>query len=331
MESIATGVSHMRVFVEVDCTVEQRCLDVAIELKKYFAKCCEIQICAFAQDPIFSGPYCNTNRQLLLDAIERPEVEVLGTTPYVEDSTRNAMCNIEFAVNTAMSADKHLDLHLDYNIDPEQKSLVHELLSWVERVKWKGTTTDKKIALGHCTRLTLFSRQEWQDLAKWIKNNDIPISFIGLPTSDLFIQGKPPSMSGGGERPRGTLQIPQMIKEYGLNGAIAINNVGNAFTPHGSCDPLGLASWGVGIYQAGTKADVERLFNCVSSNAKGAIGFEGSPRIEEGGRADLIVFGGGAERAVKLSRQRPRLGLQDLVYDPPKDRRVLYNGCLVDT
>jgi hypothetical protein len=50
-----------------------------------------------------------------------------------------------------------------------------------------------------------------------------------------------------------------MIKKYGLNAAIGINNVGNAFTPQGNCDPLNLASLGVSIYQAGTKADAELL------------------------------------------------------------------------
>ena len=330
-ESIKSGVSHMRVFAEVDHTVRFKCLDAAIKLKKLFASCCEIQVCAFAQDPIISGPHCDTNRQLFLEAMARSEVEVLGTTPYVEDSICNVLSNIHFAVKTANFARKHLDLHLDYNIDPKKQSIVHEVLGAAECVNWRRTITNKGIALGHCTRLTLFSRQEWEDLAKRIRDNDTPISFIGLPTSDLFIQGKPSDKSGGGERPRGTLQIPHMKQQYGLEGAIAINNVGNAFTPQGSCDPLALASWGVGIYQAGTKAGVECLFDCVSSDAKRAIGFDGDPRIVKRGKANFTVFGGGDEGTVKLSGQRPRLGLLDLVYDPPMGRRVVHNGCLVET
>lgn len=111
--------------------------------------------------------------------------------------------------------------------------------------------------LGHCTRLTLFGREELVDLRKSLK--ELPVSFVGLPTSDLFMMGRPNEDSGGGTRVRGTLQIPQMIQNYGFNAAIGINNVGNAFTPHGSCDPLMLASLGVGVYQAGSKADTEIL------------------------------------------------------------------------
>jgi hypothetical protein len=50
-----------------------------------------------------------------------------------------------------------------------------------------------------------------------------------------------------------------MIKRYGLQATLAVNNVGNAFTLHGSCDPLSVASLGVGIYQARTKTDAETL------------------------------------------------------------------------
>lgn len=61
---------------------------------------------------------------------------------------------------------------------------------------------------------------------------------------------------------RGTLHIPEMIEEYGLQAAIAVNNVGNAFTPQGNCDPLSVASLGVGLYSRGTLSDMDLLFVC---------------------------------------------------------------------
>lgn len=69
---------------------------------------------------------------------------------------------------------------------------------------------------------------------------------------------------------RGTLPIPKMIKEYKLNAAIAVNNVGNAFTPQGTCDPLSVASLGVAVYQAGTKNDSEILY-VSSSHGRGVF------------------------------------------------------------
>jgi hypothetical protein len=58
------------------------------------------------------------------------------------------------------------------------------------------------------------------------------------------------------------LQVLQIIRKYGMNAAIGINNVGNAFTPQGSCDPLSLASFGVGLYQAATTTDTDLLLVC---------------------------------------------------------------------
>ncbi|KAL8879694.1 MAG: hypothetical protein Q9192_008181, partial [Flavoplaca navasiana] len=53
-ESIAAGVTCMRAFVEVDATVRFKCLDAGLSLKQQYRDACFIQICVFAQDPLFS-------------------------------------------------------------------------------------------------------------------------------------------------------------------------------------------------------------------------------------------------------------------------------------
>lgn len=325
-ESIAAGVTHMRAFAEVDHVVEFKCLDAAIELKKQFATACEIQICAFAQDPIYSGEHGDMNRKLMIQAIQNEHVEVLGTTPYVEETTSNSDQNMDWAVNTAIKFKKHMDFHLDYNLDPSQKARTWyaiELALLSFKTAWKA---DKTIALGHCTRLTLLDQNEWRSLAK--ATADLPFYFIGLPTSDIYMRGKPNQDEAGGERVRGTLQIPQMIQKYGLRGAISINNVGNAFTPQGSCDPLSLASMGVGLYHVGTKADSQLLYECVSRRAKEAIGYASSPAVV-GEEANLVLFDMGRAGG-PLSQQRGRRTLQDIVYDPPKERKTIYKGYLIN-
>lgn len=320
----------MRAFVEIDCTVDFKCLLAAIQLKRYFADCCMIQICAFAQDPIFSGPSAEENRRLFETACSNDAVDAIGSTPYVEDSDSHSKENMEWIAKLAQRLNKHLDFHLDYNADINKPVMTRHVVELAIELDWRKSKTDKTIVLGHCTRLTLFSQGEWQNLSHIIQQTDLPIYFVGLPTSDLFIQGKPPGDSGGGERPRGTLQIPRMIQQYGLKGAISINNVGNAFTPQGSCDPLALASLGVGLYQAGTVADVQCLFECISSRAKEAIGLGSKNGIQVGGRADMIIYQPKRKENARLSKQRNRLGLEDLVYDPPKDRQVIFEGRLVD-
>lgn len=259
-ESIEAGVTAMRAFVEVDEVVDLKCLDAGLKLKYEFRDICEVQICAFAQLALFTGEDGGARRrELMEEALTRADVDVVGSTPYVEGDEGKMLRNVEWTIRKALKTGKHMDLHLDYNL-AAGSPLIWRVLEELGEQGWtRNARPLQKICLGHCTRLTMFTKNEWQRLKHDI--GDLPISFIGLPTSDLFMMGRPEDDSnGGGQRMRGTLQIPQMVRQYGLNGAIAINNVGNAFTPQGNCDPLSVASLGVAVYQAGTKSDTDILF-----------------------------------------------------------------------
>jgi cytosine/adenosine deaminase-related metal-dependent hydrolase len=262
-ESIGFGVTHMRAFVEVDEGVGLKCLEAGLALKDEFHDRCYVQLCVFAQDPIFSyDDGGETMRKLLEEGIQKPGVEAVGSTPYVETNGdyEAQIKNMEWAITKAKQFKLHLDFHIDYNLDSTRRSMIPEAIQLLHSIGWPSDPDSldfRTIVFGHCTRLTLFSREEWMNLRDEIR--DLPISFVGLPTSDLFMMGRPNEDAGGGQRARGTLQVPQMIQKYVLNAAIGINNVGNAFTPHGSCDPLSLASLGVGVYQAGTEEDADIL------------------------------------------------------------------------
>ena len=326
-ESIAAGVTHMRVFVEVDTTVRFKCLDAGLKLKAKYVSNCEIQICVFAQDPVFSsGNNHPEGKALIEEALSREGVDALGSTPYVEESEDLMRANVDWAVTTAVNSGKHLDFHLDYNLDGAKPPLIHYVLDRLHE-EWSANDQGNTIVLGHCTRLTLFNADEWRHLKTRIA--DLPIHFVGLPTSDLFMMGKPTEDDGGGQRVRGTLQVPQMIQKYGLKGAIGVNNVGNAFTPQGNCDPMSIASMGVGVYQAGTKADTQILYDCVSSGAKAAIGFSqpDSP-FEKGAPADFILFHNQKVEKKDGADNRSRKTLQEVIYDPPSERRTVKGGCL---
>lgn len=258
-ESVSAGVTCMRAFVEVDTQVRFKCLDAGLKLKTQFKDCCEIQLCVFAQEPLLSrGNNYSGGAALIEEALGREGVDVLGSTPYVEEDEILMRANVDWAVSTALKHGKHLDLHLDYDLDPKASSMVDYVIEVAKARDWIKNSGGKTIVLGHCTRLTLFSAEEWHSLRTRVA--DLPISFVGLPTSDLYMMGRPDEKAISGQRVRGTLQVPEMIEKYDLNGAIGVNNIGNAFTPQGNCDPMSLISMGVGLYQAGTKKDTELLY-----------------------------------------------------------------------
>lgn len=271
-ESIEAGVTAIRAYTEVDEIVGQKCIDVGLLLKSRFRSRCEIQLCVYAQLPVFSCEDGGVRmRSLIEEAVCKEGVDAIGSTPYVEESQEKQEQNISWVVGMALKYDKHLDIHLDYHLD-KSKAMIWNALEELRRKRWRAhAKAERTIMLGHCTALSLFTNREWTELKQGI--DDLPIHFVGLPTSDLFMMDRRGSREGltvsdaddGGEpRSRGTLQIPQIIQEHDIQGAIAINNVGNAFTPHGNCDPLSIASLGVGVYQAGSKQQAEILFVCAT-------------------------------------------------------------------
>nr|POE63045.1 cytosine deaminase [Quercus suber] len=331
-ESITAGVTHMRAFVEVDAGVGKKCLHAGLELRRtaQLANTCVVQICAFAQLPLFSASPGDADgaviRGLIEEAVEMDGVDAIGSTPYVEASREMMEKNVEYTVDLCIQHDVHLDLHLDYNLDGSTEPIIWHVLRILKEKHWPRNRT---VALGHCTRLTLFSATEWQRLKQEV--DDLPITFVGLPTSDLFMMRTP-------ERVRGTLSVPDLIGQYQLNACISINNIGNAFTPHGSCDPITLACNGVGIYQSGTEQDVSRLYECISTRAKEAIGLgreiAGSASrkghepvaldLRVGDRADLLIYDMGS------SGWRKRRTVSDVVYlyDHCNKRQGLLGGVL---
>ncbi|KAI7663284.1 Metallo-dependent hydrolase [Hortaea werneckii] len=339
-ESVPAGVTHMRAFVEVDAGVGTKCLDAGIELKHRAERKgrCIIQICAFAQLPLFSAskddPHGDTIRSLISEAAARPEVDVLGSTPYVESSRAQMEQNIDWLIALSAKNQTHLDFHLDYNLDPTTAPLIHHLLTSLHSSNWTlQTAHTKTIVLGHCTRLTLFTPEEWRSLVQQIREADLPISFVGLPTSDLFIMPHPAPANTLSRR---TLDVPRLVTDFGLNACLGVNNIGNAFTPYGSCDPVLLACLGVGVYQAGTSGQAGVLFECVSSRAKEAIGFDGGRQeggggggrgLEVGeGERDLLVWG------TEEVEWRTRKSVAEVVflYDGCRGRRVVRSGRIVD-
>lgn len=270
-ESLAAGVTHMRAFVEVDAGVGRKCLDAGVQLRRGAeVRGCEVQICAFAQLPLFSPAADDPEGTVIRGLMEAAagmseEVECIGSTPYVETSRDRMERNVDYMVSLSARQGLHLDFHLDYTLDPSTEPLIWHVLASLKKHAWHAATAAKQrtVVLGHCTRLTLWPEPEWRRLKTAI--GDLPIHFVGLPTSDLYMMRTP-------ERTRGTLDVPRMIQTYGLNACLGMNNIGNAFTPHGSCDPLALACQGVGVFSAGTVRDAECLYECVSTRAKAAIG-----------------------------------------------------------
>ncbi|KAI0029168.1 hypothetical protein K488DRAFT_80320 [Vararia minispora EC-137] len=260
-ESVICGVTAIRAHVEVDATVGNACLDAALALKAEFADVCDVQIAVFAQDPLFDSPDAVThgaNYVPFAAAATRDGVSAIGSAPYVERTPSDAARNVELVLSLAARHGLFADFHLDYNIDPASCPQVHGLADTLRERSW-----DTPVALGHCTRLSLLDTSGWATLSSRL--GSLPVTLIGLPQSDVYM------MRAGGA-PRGTINIP-VAARAGVRVALATNNVGNAFTPQGTPDPLVLCPLGVALYQDPTPATCRLLLQCVTTASRAAIGF----------------------------------------------------------
>ena len=251
----------------------------------------------FAQEALFEGPSDidpGENYAILCQAMKREGVSVVGSAPYVEPTIYQAKKNIQLIFKAVIDSQeafpRHIDFHLDYNLDPTAEPLIHEVIaqarmyysrcnldcaseygkniSEVGSAQRNLNTTPRpcyenkhlarpSITIGHATRLQLLLPSEWHELRAAI--GDLPITIVGLPQSDMYIQGRAHQGNPLGP-PRSTLRVPYIEEAYGIKVAMAVNNVDNAFTPQGTLDPLSsLVTFGVAIFQAATPKEVRTL------------------------------------------------------------------------
>jgi hypothetical protein len=216
-----------------------------------------VTVAVFAQDPLFptaDSQEAGENLSLLVDAASRLGVSAIGSAPYVEPADNHARSNIRHILDLACKHHLHADFHLDYHLDSSRQILINELIAQLRGIQ-EGWPEDRVVTVGHATALSLLSDEQWNVLAQSISTLPMRVTLVGLPQSDLYMMGrgfKPPV--------RGTLPIPRLAKEHNdLIIAMAVNNVQNAFTPQGNCDPLGLLPLAVAVFQAATFEDCATL------------------------------------------------------------------------
>jgi hypothetical protein len=336
------GVTSMRAFVEVDTVTELKTLEVGIRLKREFASFggfVDVQICVFAQDPVFSTEQGEANRALFEKAIVQfgSEIDVIGTMPYVETDLAAKRQNKHWAIETALKHGKHLDFQTEFSLEGNgtHMSVFEHIIEELKLLNWPTYPGAPTVVLGYATRLTRATRNDLLGLSRSLRETRLPVHFVGLPTSDLYMKGRHgPDYSEQDEplsRPCGTIIVPKLIQDYGINACLSVNNVGNPFTPHGNGDPLGIASWGVGLFHAGRVEDAKILYEAISTRAMDAIApsEEGCQKrfIVEEGKPLLPMLLFRNEENIEITSAswttievpaRQRLRIQDVVWDPPE-------------
>lgn len=227
---------------------------------------------AFCPSPPSSSssvrPYIDPNAQL---------ISAIGSAPYVERTRAQQLANIAYIVALAQRYSLHVDFHLDYDLRPLEGEgagdgpLIWAVLEQLNNAARARTLHERTVvAIGHATRLTRFPTAKLLELRARIDALPYAVHFIGLPQSDMYMMGRRPvsvaqahtnaTEEDAYDAPRGTLNAVRLRTALGFGSvALAVNNVGNAFTPQGAPDPLALCPLGVAVYQDGTPGSCAAL------------------------------------------------------------------------
>ena len=198
--------------------------------------------------------------------------DVIGGVPqYADEPLRFLDLLFEFAEQSGLPLDLHLDEHLDTD------RLLFDPL--IERTRAHGM--QGRVTAGHCCALSAVAPEP----AKRIINGlaEAGISVITLPAANLFLQGRDAQQLP----PRGLTRLRELLAA-GVRVAAASDNIQDPFVPIGSGDLLETARWTLTAGHLGL-SDLRTAFELVSSVPAAVLGLGKEWGIHVGARADLLV------------------------------------------
>ncbi|PWN49091.1 Metallo-dependent hydrolase [Violaceomyces palustris] len=339
--SISHGVTSMRAHVEVDPTVNLVCLEAGLRLQEEFKTRCRINLSVFAQEAIFHSEDKRKEEatiKLLREAVKQGGVSCLGSAPYVEKGgMEEERRNIDLIFEMASQAGLDVDFHLDYDLDPSKETNIFYVLEKARAMSWRvrGGARRRRVTLGHCTKLSIFSQQDLdrleEELSRKKRRSDETriggetISFVSLPNSDIYMQGRSEPYP---TRNRATL--PGLdLKERGIKVSVGINNISNLFQPQGDSDPLALLPLLVGLWQSTRPAHLESLLDMVTLSSLHSAGFDpADPPVE---CTDMKRFATRPDSYRNATILDACYDLASAVLSPTYGRITIFQGSIVST
>lgn len=245
--AILQGTTRMRSFVEVDPRAGYRSLEALVRIKQDYAFAIDLELCAFAQEGLTQEP---ETADMLRQALDNG-ADLVGGCPYTD---KDPVAHVSAIFDIAERYDVAVDFHADFDLDPEN-SILPEIVRQTERRGFGG-----RVSAGHVTKLSAMPPAQ---IAEWGRRlADSGVALTILPATDLFLTGR----SADHLVPRGV--APALtLADAGATVSLASNNILNPFTPFGDASLCRIANLFANIAQAGSDADLDRIFAMVTGSA----------------------------------------------------------------
>ena len=286
-KAIVQGTTFMRTHVELDPQIGLVGFNAIRRLQADYAWAISLQICVFPQEGMLNNP---GTEALLCQALDSGAT-VLGGCPYMDSDPLGQIRRL-FAL--AVEYDCDLDLHLDFDLNPEGMTVM-EVARCTQLHGWGG-----RVTIGHVTKLSTLPREQLMALGRQLAEAGVQVTC--LPSTDLFLMGREVFHN----KPRGLAPLAH-LHACGVTCSISTNNIGNPFTPYGDASLIRQANLFANVSQMGTVPELLQCLAWVSSESARMLRLDDYGLLP-GCRGDFIVFDAPSPAAVVAEISAPLMG-----------------------
>ena len=265
---ILNGTTHVRTHLEVDPGIGLRGLEGVLPLVREYAWAVDLEICIFPQEGLLNRP----GTEELMVAALKGGGHLIGACPYTDTNPHGQIDRI-FALARELGVD--IDMHLDFDLKPEQMDLTH-VCRRAEEFSYGG-----RVAAGHVTKLSMLASDTLAATARRLAGAGVALTI--LPATDLYLArplGRP-------DTARGVAPAHRLLQD-GVTCSLATNNVLNPFTPFGDGSLIRMANLYANVCQLGAR-DFAACFDMITTSAARLMNLK-HYGIAVGHDADLVVL-----------------------------------------
>jgi cytosine deaminase len=259
LDSARYGCTHIRAFADVDGKARLEGVKALIRAREEFKGILSIQVVAFAQDGVVREPAA---RDLMRQAMALG-ADVAGGIPWIEYTDADILEHVRFIFDLAVEFNKDVSMLVDDAGDPGLRSLEAMAVETLRR-GWQGRSLAH-----HARAMALYPTPYFQKVAALLKQAQM--GMVSDPhTGPLHAR------------------VRELLAE-GCLVCLGQDDISDAYYPYGRNNMLEVAFLASHLLWFTTKADMETLYDMVTTRAAQAMGLKNFA-IKPGAPANLVVL-----------------------------------------
>ncbi len=253
------GNTHIRAFADVDSKARLEGIKALLKAREEYKDKVELQVVAFPQDGVVREPEAEG---YVLKALEMG-AEVVGGIPWIEFTKADEQAHVDRMFDIAVKHNRNVSMLLDDVGDAEERTLEMAALRTIKE-GWQGRVTAQ-----HCRAMALYGENYFRKLVALLKKAGIGL--VADPhTGPLYARVRD-------------------LAAAGIPVALGQDDIADAYYPFGRCNMLEIAFLAVHLMWMTSFADMELLYDMITTSAAKVLGIRGHV-LEVGGNADLVVL-----------------------------------------